>query len=182
VVSAEDLTEVLDSLFPGLNSVEEAKSGGTKQPTEVARELVVLTLERPNIVASSDWSDLLILIEVLLDKGAEPPWDEFAQSFLEDLLNAVSHGDLPIAREQVNEALGPASKRLVEYLDRVWVSMPGDEGPDVMDQAKFDSIGSRDLKWIFRCMFRRTPEGKYVGTPDIVRREAATGRLGGLAT
>jgi hypothetical protein len=182
VVSAEYLIEVLDSLFPGLDPAGEAEPGRTKQPTEVARELVILTLERPDVIASSDWSDLLVLIEVLLDKGAEPPWDEFAQSFLEDLLNAVSHGDQPIAREQVNEGLGPAGEWMADYLDRVWVPMPGDQASDVMDQAKFDSISSRDLKWIVRCMFRRTPEGAYVGTPDIVRREATTGRPGGLAT
>ena len=180
MVSAEDLIEVLESLFPDLQPAGETEPGVIKQPTEVARELVILALERPDIVESSDWSDLLILIEVLLDKGAEPPWDDFAWSFLEDVLNAVSHGDLPITRDQVNESLGPTSTRLTHRLDRVWVSMPDDEASNVIDQAKFDTISSRDLKWILRCMFRRTPEGAYVGTPDIVRREAKTGRPGGL--
>jgi hypothetical protein len=182
VVRAEDLIEVLESLFPGLEPIGEAEPGRNKQPTEVARELVALALDRPGIATSSEWSDLLVLTEVLLDKGAEPPWEDFAKSFVEDLLNAVSHGDLQITREQVIDGLGPATKRFADYLDRVWVSMPDDDAPNVMDQAKFDAVGNADLRWLIRCMFRRTPEGAYVGTADIVRREAKTGRPGGLVS
>jgi hypothetical protein len=180
VVDAADLIEVLESLFPGLEPLGEAEPGRTKQPTDAARELVTLALDRPGILATSEWSDPLVLIEVLLDKGAEPPWDHFAWSFVEDLLNAVSHGDLPVTREQVNEALGPASRTLADYLDRVWVSLPDDEAPNVMDQSKFDSIGNPDLRWMIRCMFRRTSAGAYIGIADIVRREAKTGKPGGL--
>jgi hypothetical protein len=182
MVSGEDLIEILESLFPGLDTVGGSDSGTSKQPTEVAREVIVLALDRPGILESSDWSDLLVLIEVLLDKGAQPPWGDFAWSFVEDLLNAVSHGDVPISRQQVDEGLAPKSRGLANHLDRVWVSMPGDEGPNVMDQTKFDSISSPELRWMVRCMFRRTPGGTYVGTADIVRREAQTGRPGGLAT
>lgn len=181
VVKAEDLIEVLESLFPGLEPVGEAEPGRTKQPTETARELVALALDRPEIATSSEWSDLLVLIEVLLDKGAEPPWEDFAKSFVEDLLNAVSHGDLPITREQVAGELGPAARRFADYFDQVWVPMP-DDAPDVMDQAKFDAIGNADLKWLIRFMFRRTLDGAYVSTADIVSREAKTGRPGGLAS
>jgi uncharacterized protein YwqG len=98
---------------------------------------------------------------------------------LEDLLNAVSHRDLSITRETLNHELGPASKELADYLDRVWVVLP-DDTPSEMNQETFDSIESPDLRWIVRCMFRRTPEGEYVGVADIVQREAKTGRAGGL--
>jgi hypothetical protein len=182
VVGAEDLAEVLESLFPALEPIGEAEPGRTKQPTEVGRELVIAALDRPGIETSSDWSDLLILIEVLLDKGAEPPWDGFAASFLEDLLNAVSHGDLSVTREQVNRRLGPKSLAKADYLDKIWISMPDDEAPDVMDESKFNSISSPELRWMIRCMFRRTPENTYVGIGDILRRETKTGRPGGLAS
>jgi hypothetical protein len=181
VISVEDLIDILESLFPGLEVVGETEPGKTKEPIEVARELVAVVFERPDVVESSDWTDLMLLIEVLLDKGAASPWDTFAESFLEDLLNAVSHRELSVTREQVDECLGPASRQLADYFDRVWVSMPDDEGPNVMDPVKFDRIGDSDLRWIIRCMFRRTSEDKYVGTADIVRREAQTGRPGGVA-
>lgn len=182
MVGAEELIEVLVSLFPDLHPVGETEPGRTKQPTEVAREVLALVLEQPGIATSSNWSDLLVLLDVLLEKGAESPWENFAGSFVEDLLNAVSHGDLPITRAQVDDGLGPAGRRLADYLDRVWVSMPDDEAPKVMDQAKLDSIKDPDLRWMIRCMFRRIPEGTYVGTPDILRREAKTGRPGGLVS
>jgi len=170
------------SLYPSLAPVGEAEPGRTKQPTEVASELVALALDQPGIVASSDWSDLLILIEVLVDKGAEPPWENFAGSFIEDLLNAVSHGDTSITRDQVNEGLGPSSTRLADYLDRVWISMPDDEAANVMDPTTYASMSSPDLRWMVRCMFRRTPDGAFVGLSDILRREAETGKPGGLSS
>jgi hypothetical protein len=75
----------LDFLFPGLDHLGVAEPGRTKQPTEITQELVTLNLERPDMVVSSEWSDLLVLIEVLAGQGAEFPWDDFAQSFMVDL-------------------------------------------------------------------------------------------------
>ena len=108
-------------------------------------------------------------------EAVEPPWDEFPQSFIENLLNAVSHGDLPLSREQVDSFLFPQSTEVAQYFDRVWVSQPDDEGPDVMDVTKYQSLSSAELRWLIRCMFRRTASGAYVGIADIMRREAQTG-------
>jgi hypothetical protein len=182
-ISADELIDVLQSLFPTLNSADEEESGKTASPGELARRLVVTALDQPDIASSSKWSDLMVFVEALLQRreAVEPPWDQFAQSFIEDLLNAVSHGDLPLSRELVDSALFPQSTEVAQYFDRVCVSQSNDEGPTVMDDTKYESLSSAELRWLIRCMFRRTPSGTYVGTPDIVRREAETGRPGGLS-
>jgi hypothetical protein len=68
----------------------------------------------------------MVFVESLIQKreAVEPPWDEFAQSFIEDLLNAVSHGDLPMNREQVDSSLFPSSREVAQYFDRVWFGSP----------------------------------------------------------
>ena len=114
--------------------------------------------------------------------GCRAPRDELAQSFLEDLLNAVSHGDLPITRTQVDEGLGPISTERAHYFDRVWVAMPNDVATEVMESGTFESIRDDELRWLVRCSFRRTPNGSYVGISDIVRRETRTGLPGASAT
>jgi hypothetical protein len=182
-VTSDELIDVLQSLFPRLDAADEEDPGKKASPGELAQRLVVVALEQPGIGSSSQWSDLMVFVEALLQKreAVEPPWDQFAHSFIEDLLNAVSHGDLPLSREQVDSFLFPQSMEVAQYFDRVWVSQPNDEGPNVMDVAKYESLGSGELRWLIRCMFRRTASGAYVGTADIVRREAATGRPGGLS-
>lgn len=181
-VSAEDLIDVLQSLFPRLDPTDDDEPGNMTSPQMLAQRVVVVALDQPDIGSASEWSDLMVFVESLLQRreAVEPPWDEFAQSFIEDLLNAVSHGDLPLSREQVDSSLFPWSMEAAQYFDRVWVSMPDDEGPNLMDVTKYDSISNPELRWMMRCMFRRTPNGRYVGTGDIVRREAQTGRPGGL--
>jgi hypothetical protein len=182
-LSAEDLIDVLQSLFPRLDTTDEDEPGKTTSPLDLARRLVVVTLDQTDIGSASEWNDLMVFVEALLQKqeAVKPPWDQFAQNFIEDLLNAVSHGDLPLNREQVDRSFFPQSTMRAEYFDRVWVSKPGDEGPNVMDVTKYESISDSELRWLIRCMFRRTASGTYVGTGDIVRREAETGRPGGLA-
>jgi hypothetical protein len=122
------------------------------------------------------------LVEALIvrDLAVDPPWDNFAQSFVEDLLNAVSHGDLQLTREQIDSFLLPKSTEMARYFDRVWVSKHGDEGPNVMDIERYQSIEGSELRWVIRFAFRRTDSGLYVGISDILRREAQTGRPGGL--
>lgn len=182
-LSTKELVNVLQSLFPTLDVADEDEHEKTASPTELARRLVVVALDQPDVESSSQWSDLMILVEALLQKreALEPPWDQLARSFIEDLLNAVSHGDLQLTREAVDGYLYPQSTEVAQYFDRVWASKPGDEGQKVMDVTKYESLTNPELRWIIRCMFRRTYSGAYVGTADIVRREAVTGLPGGLA-
>jgi hypothetical protein len=102
-VSADAFTEVLQSLFPTLNSGDDGESGRTASSGELARRLVVTALDQPDIASSSQWSDLVVFVEALLQRrdAVEPPWNQFAQTFIEDLLNAVSHGDLPLAENRL---------------------------------------------------------------------------------
>jgi hypothetical protein len=180
--SSEDLIGVLQSLFPRLDISDEEDPEKIASPTEVGRRLVRVALDQPDIATTSEWSDLLILVEALIvrDLAVDPPWDNFAQSFVEDLLNAVSHGDLQLTREQIDSFLLPKSTEMARYFDRVWVSKHGDEGPNVMDIERYQSIEGSELRWVIRFAFRRTDSGLYVGISDILRREAQTGRPGGL--
>jgi len=181
-VSADELTDVLQSLFPTLNSADDEEPEKATSPGELARRLVVVALDQPDVESSSQWSDLMVFVEALLQKreAVEPPWDQFAQSFIEDLFNSVSHDDLPLSRAQIDSSLLALSTECAQYFDTVWVSQPNDEGPNVMDVTKYELLSNAELRWMIHCMFRRTPSGAYVGTADIVRREAETGRPGGL--
>jgi len=175
VLSANDLIEVLDSLFPGLEASGEAEPGRAKRPTEVGSQLVELIFEIDDPRSSSAISDLFILVEVLFDKGAKPPWEEFAGSFLEDLLNSVSHKDLALSRSDLNDIIGPMSKTAAEAIDRTWVPLPDDPEPRIMDLPTYQTVQSSSLRWIIRRSTRRTPGDIYVGIGDIVRREAQSG-------
>ena len=110
--------EVLQSLFPTLNSSDDERPETRASPNELARRLLVVALDEPDIGSSSQWSDLIVFLEFLLERRdvVEAPWEQFAQSFIEDLLNAVSHGDLPLRREQIDSSLHPESTRVAEVL------------------------------------------------------------------
>jgi hypothetical protein len=115
---------------------------------------------------------------VLLEGGAEAPWDSFAPSFLEDLLNSVSHDDLPLSRTDVNAVIGPKTRELADALDRTWVPMKIDPEPRIMDLPTYQAIESPALRWIVRRSTRWTPGDIYVGINDVVQRQAQSGQSG----
>ena len=179
-VRAAEVVATLENLYPELNTAGTTEGGEPKSTSQIAGDLVRIVLDRPDPDSSREWAELFVFIEKLVANDADPPWDDFAFNFLEDLLNAVSHGQLTMTRERVNRWLGAGCQRTATYLDRVWVAQPDDNGPSVMNNATLRRIDDNDLRWTILRMFRQTASGAYVGTPDIVRREAQTGRPGGI--
>jgi len=169
------LNEVLVSLFPALDLADDDEPDTMATPTEVGTRLVVAMFGTDGDFVSSSASDLLMLLEVLIDKGVEPPWDQFAGSFLEDLLNSMSHHDLPLTRADVDAMLGPKTSLAASALDKAWIPLPTDAQPRTMDLATYRSVENPDLKWILRCGFRRTSDDIFVGLDDLLRLEVGRG-------
>ena len=96
----------------------------------------------------------------------------------EGLQNLASHSDVDVALDPFVALLGPASRGAWDSVVAHWNAVAEQvdfRAPERMTQQKYENMDHVELRAWLQDVYRRMPDGHFVGLADVIRFEADHG-------
>jgi hypothetical protein len=128
---------------------------------------------------SADWlPDLFAAAEAALALDREALTEFVAVGLFEGFQNVASHSDVDIAMDPFAALLGAASLGVWASVVAHWNEVAEQvdfDAPDRFTQARYENIDHVELRAWVQDVYRRMPDGHFVGLADVIRFEANHG-------